>query len=332
MATQQAFPTRRIDDFGNKIPHARKDGPKGCGHTGQPSGRKRKPPSIRFTVMCRRGADARWFLTKCGDRLRRPLVYFDNVEQARTWRADIGQERAEQLWHEIRQRDFITDATCRGLTNMPRVGTDYRGGSDISESQFMVELRPFGCQFGNWQDNRDVCLNESYDAIRDLAEFIGWPLERMFFGGQLGLAFGARGHGSALAHYELACRCINLTRKGGAGSLAHEWAHAFDHYLCGYGQKLTAVPQLKALVDSLPAGILHRCMAADLTRSSIYFAKPCERFARCFESWVRQSVCNDYLANITPVELFKAAERYPYPLPEEMPAVAAAFQELFKSL
>lgn len=48
---------------------------------------------------------------------------------------------------------------------------------------------------------------------------------------RLGIAFGARGRGRALAHYESALHVINLTKLKGAGSLAHEWGHALDAYL-----------------------------------------------------------------------------------------------------
>lgn len=52
----------------------------------------------------------------------------------------------------------------------------------------------------------------------------------------LAIAFGARGRGRANAHFELARNVINLTKMSGAGSLAHEWGHAFDFkvgQLCG---------------------------------------------------------------------------------------------------
>lgn len=53
---------------------------------------------------------------------------------------------------------------------------------------------------------------------------------------RLAIAFGSRGKGRALAHYEPARVVINLTKMKGAGSLAHEWGHAFDDWLgikCG---------------------------------------------------------------------------------------------------
>jgi hypothetical protein len=327
---QKAFKEQVIHDFGGHIPASRKEtATKGFSNADPDQPKKaRRPSQIRFGLMSQRGVDARWFLFKKGDKLRRPLHYFDTFENAKKWRDTIGQERAEQLWHEVRLRDFISDESCRGLTNKPREGIDYRGGANVTPEQFLAEIQPFGVQFGHWQDNRDVCLNETYDALRDLAGFLNWPLERLCFNKTLGLAFGARGHGGAAAHYELKFRAINLTRNAGPGCLAHEWAHGFDHQLCG-NDNMTSDPLLKALLKAIPPEIIQRCHNADATRSHIYFAKPCEIFARCFEGWVKTGVKNDYLVNIRPVEQFKASERYPYPLPDELPIVAAAFKALF---
>lgn len=52
----------------------------------------------------------------------------------------------------------------------------------------------------------------------------------------LAIAFGARGSGGALAHYEPERNVINLTKMKGAGCLAHEWGHALDNKIgreCG---------------------------------------------------------------------------------------------------
>lgn len=55
------------------------------------------------------------------------------------------------------------------------------------------------------------------------------------FYGDLSLAFGSRGSGSALAHYEPSRKVINLTEKRGSlGVLSHEWFHALDDYLYSY--------------------------------------------------------------------------------------------------
>lgn len=116
-------------------------------------------------------------------------------------------------------------------TNAP----DRRGGIDVTPEQFSETFGFRGVQFGNWnnQGERQSLLNASYDALFDLADVLGVQPEILSLNGELGIAFGARGHGlsSAKAHFEPAYTVINLTKEKGAGSLAHEWLHALDNYL-----------------------------------------------------------------------------------------------------
>src|SRR3546814_16005623 len=58
---------------------------------------------------------------------------------------------------------------------------------------------------------------------------MGGPPASMRRDGSLAVAFGSRGSGKAAAHYEPGRRVVNVTRMSGAGSLAHEFAHALDH-------------------------------------------------------------------------------------------------------
>jgi uncharacterized protein YcfJ len=92
-----------------------------------------------------------------------------------------------------------------------------------------------GVEFGEWndQDERQEVLNHAYDGLLDLAELLNVPPKALSLNGDLALAFGSRGRGlsSAKAHYERDYGVINLTKLTGAGSLAHEWYHALDHYL-----------------------------------------------------------------------------------------------------
>lgn len=89
-----------------------------------------------------------------------------------------------------------------------------------------------GGEFGNWvnQEERQKCLDLGYNALKDLAVLLNIEDKDVSLGGNLSIAFGARGHGRALAHYEPMRQVINLTRLKGAGSLAHEWFHALDRY------------------------------------------------------------------------------------------------------
>jgi len=90
-----------------------------------------------------------------------------------------------------------------------------------------------GLQFGNsvTDDERAHHLRKTAEALVDLADVTGLPDRAMSLDGQLGLAFGARGKGRAAAHYEPGTQVINITRKNGVGTLAHEWGHALDDYI-----------------------------------------------------------------------------------------------------
>lgn len=118
-----------------------------------------------------------------------------------------------------------------------RVGTDWRHGKDVSPEQFMETFGFRGVEFGNWVSQgknsreRQWMLNNSFDALNDLAELLGLPAKAMALDGTLGLAFGSRGSGKASAHYEPQTKVINLTKTKGYSSLAHEWFHALDHYI-----------------------------------------------------------------------------------------------------
>lgn len=119
----------------------------------------------------------------------------------------------------------------------PREGEDYRNGRDISPEEFATTFGFRGVQFGNWinNDDRQAALNQAYDAFMDLADILGVSPKALSLAGELGIAFGARGGGSANAHYELKEVVINLTKTRGAGSLAHEWWHALDNYFARQG-------------------------------------------------------------------------------------------------
>lgn len=115
---------------------------------------------------------------------------------------------------------------------------DYRQGKPVVENDFMKDSStatfPFrGVQFGNWtnQNDRQENLNMSFDAFKDLAKALHIHDEDVTLDGQLAIAYGARGHSGAVAHYEPAENVINLTKMRGAGSLGHEWGHALDNYI-----------------------------------------------------------------------------------------------------
>lgn len=117
--------------------------------------------------------------------------------------------------------------------NTVRKGLDSRKG-DAKDADFIRVFGFRGVEFGNWnnQAERQELLNDAFDGLMDLAEILNIPPAAISLNGELALAFGARGQGlsGAKAHYEPERAVINLTKLNGAGSLAHEWWHALDHY------------------------------------------------------------------------------------------------------
>lgn len=322
-----------IKDFGQMIEGAAKDALR---YTAE-----KKPAAVRSAVSlpktirikCYRDRQTgELYAVKDGDRAERKLRVFQAIEEMRTYRDQPDAHKIWQAdWELVRDAGNVTDAKLRREKNSPRSGTDYRSGLDVSPEGFLSMFSPFGVQFGNWQTDRAECLNKAYDALIDLCLFLELNFSDAMLGGRLGLAFGARGKGKAAAHYEPLLRVINLTKTSGAGCLAHEWFHAYDHLLGeAEGGKYASESPYNALLLAMPRTLRLRCVAADKTRSKRYYSLPQEIVARCFEAWVRSRVENDYLANIVSFEAFGPKACYPYPTPEEMPAVAEAFERLFK--
>jgi len=112
--------------------------------------------------------------------------------------------------------------------------------SGVSRPDDLIEHYSFrGVQFGNWVQDlagkyHVLCCG---NALADLSMILDLPRKAASLYGTIGLAFGARGTGSAVAHYEPSTNVINLTKIRGGGALCHEWAHALDFNLYSYSHK-----------------------------------------------------------------------------------------------
>ena len=278
---------------------------------------------------------------------------FTSAKEAMTFRED-NKADLSRLWE-----DMTKEPETRGKINAPRQGPDRRQG-DVSPDQFNDAFGFRGVQFGNYVEGerRQADLNHSFDALMDLAEALGVPPKVLSLDGQLGLAFGARGHGNALAHYEPTQVVINLTKKGGPGSLAHEWFHAADHYFSnldktgktdwsgraaayatekGSGASAGNLrPEVAEAFQGIRQamennGFAERSKTLDAAKSKPYWSKIIEKAARAFESYVidrlgKSGVTNDYLANVR-------SESGAYPKAEELDGgIRAAFDHLFETL
>ena len=146
----------------------------------------------------------------------------------------VGREKNDAEVEADRQRTELERTLHRPhLDSVQRHGPDWRKGRDVMAQDLRDHFGFRAIEFGNWlpQDERQQVLNMAFDSLCDLAHALDLPPSSLSVGGELAVAFGSRGRGgrqAALAHFESSRRVINLTRLNGAGSVAHEWFHAFD--------------------------------------------------------------------------------------------------------
>lgn len=157
---------------------------------------------------------------------------FDTVEEAYQ-KAKI-YEREKQKYasgkgNSGRRKKYIP----KQFETLDRKGAEYRSFKHAKADNFLDVFQFKGGEFGNWvnEKERQASLDYCYDALMDLSDVLDISRDSVTLGHQLNIAFGARGHGSALAHFEPLYNVINLTKMKGAGSLGHEWIHALDFYL-----------------------------------------------------------------------------------------------------
>tara|TARA_R110002051_G_scaffold28421_1_gene67568 strand:- start:6085 stop:16080 length:9996 start_codon:yes stop_codon:yes gene_type:complete len=199
-----------------------------------------KTQALKFDLYSRGRGDKRsYFITQASDKDKTPLIEFNDRDAARAFLRDNNNDLSE-LWNQHKEKVNVKKTDTRSKQNRERIGPDHRGGQDVTTEQFMEAFGLRGGQFGNWvkqganTKERQGMLNDAYDAFMDLANLLNIPSEAIGLGGKLGMSFGARGKGAAMAHYEPSQVVINLTKTKGAGTLAHEWFHALDHHFTSF--------------------------------------------------------------------------------------------------
>jgi hypothetical protein len=184
------------------------------------------PNDFRIGVVAIVPAGNRWLNPLFQDAFR-----FDGRGEAGwTWAATPTtppKARGERFKFE---RPAVVDTVRKGGRPIPPVIT-----SERVERDFALQ----GTQYGKWMnDNESDRIEASmYGSLLDLADVLGVPDRAVSFGGRLAFSFGARGSGNFAAHYEPLRKVINMTRTQGAGAVAHEWGHAFDHWLGDDGKQ-----------------------------------------------------------------------------------------------
>ena len=265
----------------------------------------------------------------------------------------------------------MKDATSIGFaSNSERRGKDWRGAKDVTAEDFRNTFGFRGVEFGNWanQQERQLALNQAYDAFMDLSEATGISPRGLSLGGELGMAFGARGGGGAAAHYEPGKVVINLTKTQGAGTLAHEWWHAIDNYFSrrrgqalgynterkGYNlpvrggkvereheaERKEITNAFTALMKAINGSSYGERSNAYANLKSSYWKEPTELGARAFAVWVERKlsekgIVNNFLANNNVIgwESPELTQKYyPYPLESDFESLDVAFDNLYGAI
>lgn len=285
------------------------------------------------------------------------IAEYENIVDAR---AALRDNRDEI---EMKLAKMKETPDMRRPENRKRIGPA-RFEGNVTPELFAEEFGFRGVQFGNYVENkrRQQDLNQAYDGLIDLAEVLGIPPRALSLNGKLGIAFGARGRGGngmvPAAHYEPGSMVINLTKKSGSGSLAHEWFHALDNYFAtgatGKESYMTQEnryrriegirPEMReAFINVMNAientALPSRSGELDKRHSKRYWDTRVEMSARSFERYVIDRLddsnqSNDYLANIVSEQAWNATDEgsYPYPTESEAKIINKAFDRFFRTI
>lgn len=236
-----------------------------------------------------------------------------------------------------------SEAYVTGPTN--RVGGREISTDTAAAQQFLLNQTGIrGLQYGNsmTDDERYHHTLKTAEGLVDLADVFGVSDEGIGMNGRLGLAFGARGMAGAKAHFEPVGNVINLTRKTGAGSLAHEWAHFVDYNLNdGQGPATSSDPlamDLRRSWDSAKQRIGKAVMEAHKEQSASsrmdkwkYWTSDVEMFARYSERYVQRKLDDAGRENTYLVGLQKATHEF-WPTDAELDAAMPALEAIYGKL
>ena len=212
-----------------------------------------------------------------------------------------------------------------------RNGPPHRAGADVSFADIVKIFGFNSIHIGRWVSpaEQQSAANLFFDAFCDLQLLLQVPAEVISLRGTLALNYGIGGQLGACAHYQPKGRILALAKNAGGGSLAHEWFHAFDHYIA---DKMFASPTntlqfasrryltdsniqphpLNALLaqgftrlflsddGSSPSAFFLHCGNVDRAKQLLYFSLPEEMAARAFEHMLqRQQLKNSFLVSGT---------------------------------
>ena len=214
--------------------------------------------------------------------------------------------------------------TNRNGVNQPRLtkpyyrnGPSHRDGADVSFSDIRKMFNFPSIQIGKWvtKQEQQIAANLFFDALCDLCDILKVNTEVISLRGTLHLAFGVGGNKNSSAHYDVSRHRLSLAKNAGGGALAHEWFHAFDHYIYSrmflpsqgfsfaseawlHNQKVNSHPLNHLLSKGFEVLFLNddgedinqfveASVRADKAMKMHYFALPQEMAARAFEACIQ---------------------------------------------
>ncbi len=203
-----------------------------------------------------------------------------------------------------------------------RNGPDHRSGADVS---FLDIVKIFDFQrikVGRWVTaaEQQLAANLFFDALCDLQTVLQVPTQVISLNGSLALSFGTGGSRGTCAFYQPQGRVLALAKNAGGGSLAHEWFHAFDHYIAS-----------KMFKAAQPAHFASRLwLQNQVAAKKLMYAHP-------LNDWLSAAFAEIFLDDGVPSSFFirsrdfdaKSQRRY-FALPEEM--AARSFEQVLQRL
>jgi hypothetical protein len=243
-----------------------------------------------------------------------------------------------------------------------RNGDDHRAGADVSFQDVLRLFRFRSIEIGKWvtEQEKRIAANLFFDALCDLMDILQVPENVISLNGTLSLGFGVGGQKHTSAHYNSAKKQLSLAKNAGAGALAHEWFHAFDHYIASKmfnvsGSNLFASeiwlnenatmhnhPLNTQLANcfrfmfldgsgNAPSELMTKSVFVDQKLKSFYYARPQEVAARAFEACIQHhAIKNAFLVQGT----IQSAEAKLgiYPKGEQLKEIATQMETYFNWL
>lgn len=211
-----------------------------------------------------------------------------------------------------------------------RNGQSHRDGADVSFNDIVKMFGFRTAQIGKWVSKveQQLAANLFFDALCDLMDILEVPEQVISLNGSLSIGFGVGGQKHSSAHYDGQKRQLALAKNAGGGALAHEWFHAFDHYISSrmfsHTSRFSFASQcwlenhemnphpLNTFLSNWFASVLlnatgdeanvyvQRCVQADKLLKFYYYAQPQEMTARAFEAIIQaNAIKNQFLVQGT---------------------------------